>query len=669
MILKIYNTSRGFFNIRRYNLLFYYSLIILIAFIMRIWDLSSRAVHHDESLHSFYSWVLAQGGGYQHNPMLHGPLQFEINALLFTFFDASDFISRIIYVIFGTLLVGLPYFFRFKLGNYGALFTSIILCFSPTMLYFSRFARNDILIAFWSFSIVILVWKYIGEEKNHYLYMISAFLALSFATKENTYIFVVTILGTLFFMLIPKFKTNIVRNMNLYSLSPPLALYKLAIRIYYFLFGKFNLRLPKAQLNLLILIFLLTLPQWSALFAVFQDSILLNWTNLTIAQRSGPSAGIPIGGGVVLATLIVASLIITSVYFGYLWNWAVWWKSSLIFYGIWLLAYTKAFTDFSGIGSGIWQSLGYWVVQQGVARGGQPWYYYFFTMSIYEFFIIIGFIFSMIFYLKKKSDFTNFLINWSFITLLAYIIASEKMPWLMVHIALPLICITGYVLGDNLLIFKSVLLDNCRTKNNFILNKKQIYVYTATILIIIMFIFSILVGFRSTYIHSDKPIGPIVYTQTSSDIRKLSDDITEWSMKSGDFNNLPILIDTTSGFTWPWQWYLREFEDVYWADFSNFNSDNISYYKSVLSNREIIIIHEQNLSKVKSILNNGYKEPLKIRHRSWFPEEVYRSFNIEDILKYGFWNKVIKYIIFNEGLDSKIGSENSFVIISNNLPE
>ena len=42
--------------------------------------------------------------------------------------------------------------------------------------------------------------------------------------------------------------------------------------------------------------------------------------------------------------------------------------------------------------------------------------------------------------------------------------------------------------------------------------------------------------------------------------------------KSGDFNNLPILIDTTSGFTWPWQWYLREFEDVYWADFSNFNS-------------------------------------------------------------------------------------------------
>ena len=290
-------------------------------------------------------------------------------------------------------------------------------------------------------------------------------------------------------------------------------------------------------------------------------------------------------------------------------------------------------------------------------------------MSIYEFFIIIGFIFSMIFYLKKKSDFTNFLINWSFITLLAYIIASEKMPWLMVHISLPLICITGYALGDNIFILKSVLLDNFRIKYKNFITKNQVYVYTVTLLIIIMFIFSVIVGFRATYIHSDKPLGPIVYTQTSSDILKLSDDITDWSIKSGDFENLPILIDTTSGYTWPWQWYLREFKNVHWADFSNFNSDNISYYKSVLSNREIIIIHEQNLSKVKSILNNGYKEPLKIRHRSWFPEEVYRSFNIEDILKYGFWNKVFKYIIFNEGLDSKIGSENSFVIISNNLPE
>ncbi len=666
----------------------------MIAFILRIWDLSSRAIHHDESLHSFYSWMFTKyvdilhleifgskipyyftfGNGYEHNPMLHGPLQFEFNAFIFTIFGSSDFTSRILYVIFGSLLVGLPYFFRFKLGNLGAIFTSLLLCLSPTMLYFSRFARNDILIAFWTFSIVILIWKYIEENKNHYLYMIAAFLALSFATKENTYILIVTILSSIAFISIPDFKTNIVRNMNIYSLSPPVAFYKLSMRTFYFIFGKFNLLLDKAPLNLLILIFLLTLPQWAALFAVLQDSVILNWTNLTLAtnmelaQSEGLSVGIPIGGGVVIAVLIVTLLIILSMYFGYLWNWKIWWKSSAIFYGIWLLAYTKFFTDLSGIGSGVWQSLGYWVVQQEVARGGQPWYYYIYTMSIYEFFSIFFFIFSFFFYFKKMPAFVRFLLSWSLLTFIAYTIASEKMPWLMVHISLPLICMTGYFLGDNVSVLKS-LFTNFKTIYKFNINKKLISIGTFTFLIIMTFSFSVFVGFKAAYIHSDEPLGPIIYTQTSSDISDLNDDILDWSIKSGDFEKLPILIDTTSGFTWPWQWYLREFENVYWTDFSNYNSDNSSYHKSLLSNREILVIHEKNLEIVTSMLSDNFEDPLKIRHRSWYPEVIYRNFEITNILKFEFWHKTYRYLFFNEGVADRIGSENSFVIISKNISE
>ena len=29
---------------------------------------------HDESLHTVYSWQLFDGRGYQHQPMMHGPL-------------------------------------------------------------------------------------------------------------------------------------------------------------------------------------------------------------------------------------------------------------------------------------------------------------------------------------------------------------------------------------------------------------------------------------------------------------------------------------------------------------------------------------------------------------------------------------------------------------------
>ena len=53
-----------------------YVLLIGLALGMRLWDLGSRAYHHDESLHAYFSWELYSGQGLQHNPMLHGPVSY-----------------------------------------------------------------------------------------------------------------------------------------------------------------------------------------------------------------------------------------------------------------------------------------------------------------------------------------------------------------------------------------------------------------------------------------------------------------------------------------------------------------------------------------------------------------------------------------------------------------
>ena len=60
-----------------------FASIFFIAIILRLYDLSSRAMHHDESLHVFYSWKLFKGLGYEHNPMMHGPLQMELTSLFY----------------------------------------------------------------------------------------------------------------------------------------------------------------------------------------------------------------------------------------------------------------------------------------------------------------------------------------------------------------------------------------------------------------------------------------------------------------------------------------------------------------------------------------------------------------------------------------------------------
>ena len=86
-----------------------YGALLITAAAMRLWDLGSRAVHHDESLHAYYSWKLASGDGFAHDPLMHGPLQFEATAAIFLLFGDSDYTSRLLYALAGVALVALPF--------------------------------------------------------------------------------------------------------------------------------------------------------------------------------------------------------------------------------------------------------------------------------------------------------------------------------------------------------------------------------------------------------------------------------------------------------------------------------------------------------------------------------------------------------------------------------
>ncbi len=52
-------------------------LIILLAILTRFYDLESRVMSHDENTHVYYSWRLFKGEGFMHDPLMHGPLQFQ----------------------------------------------------------------------------------------------------------------------------------------------------------------------------------------------------------------------------------------------------------------------------------------------------------------------------------------------------------------------------------------------------------------------------------------------------------------------------------------------------------------------------------------------------------------------------------------------------------------
>jgi uncharacterized protein (TIGR03663 family) len=111
--------------------------LFVIAALTRLWDLGYRTQHHDESIHTTFSWKFATGETpYVHNPLSHGPFLFHANALIYDLFGANDTTSRLLPAVAGIAIVMTPWLLRDRrlLGRWGALAAGTFLLFSPTFL-------------------------------------------------------------------------------------------------------------------------------------------------------------------------------------------------------------------------------------------------------------------------------------------------------------------------------------------------------------------------------------------------------------------------------------------------------------------------------------------------------------------------------------------------------
>ena len=565
-------------------------LVVIVALVMRLWELGGRTVHYDEAIHLHYAWRLSESSGvflgwpwifgtdYIHSPWMHGPFQIEFTALMFKLFGDTDVTARLGYVFFGTALVAVPYFFRDYLGRTASLLAAVMLALSPTILYFSRFGRNDIIMAFFASALLMLMWRYIHEGHRRYLYLASAVLALMFATKETTYMVVgifglVLILLTVaerlpwqvgranlptagrsggFFLLLttltlpqwsalsgfvqgifgltlvnpdPQTGNNVsnvdgtdglvgapawadetlllpVRDLGvgvhaaaivlglvvlawLISRGPltasrisciagtPLAVTAgVALLLYRPLADVIDTRgVPALDLGIAAIlatgalsslvyyrypvrrgILLLLIPALlTALYAVLFTPVLELQSVVDGILPSEVTIGAAANGvpeNYVVALVVLSLTIIVSITIGVQWLGGAWLVCAGIFYLIWAALYTTFFTHISGAFSGSWQGMGYWVAQQEVARGNQPWYYYFVGLPVYELLPAVFGIAGAIYFFRRGDMLGLALAFWAGVTFLAYTVASEKMPWLLVNITIPLIFLSAKLLGE-----------------------------------------------------------------------------------------------------------------------------------------------------------------------------------------------------------------------------
>ncbi len=618
--------------------------IILLTIGTRFWDLGSRAQHHDESMHAFYSWELYRGKGFVHNPLLHGPVLFHTTALIYFLFGASDYTSRVAPALFGLGFVIAPYFLRKWLGRYGALAAAAMFAISPGFLYYSRFIREDIFSAGFEILAFIALIKYLDGRRQLHLCLLAAALSLLFSTKEISYI-TTFIFGT-FLVLLLAWEWSRDRKF------PP----------------------DLASFDLVILIGSLCGPLY---FPALIIKILGRWDPLDYVNYGQHDLVV-----ILLVAAVFAAL-------GLAWNRRRWLTAAGVFWAIYLLLHTTLLTNMGGVLTGPIGALGYWLAQQGVQRGGQPWFYYLVLIPLYDFlplllaFLGVGYLSFRQAKVSSSADkkavwplsdiFWVLLAYWGLVALIIYSWAGEKMPWLVVHLTLPMILLAARFIGEVLertdwdefrqrrgayllvlvptaalvlAAFLSACLGVARVLSQGLpaagfnlgelntltrwlagLVLSGAFIYLTFLVarrlrpsalvrgflfaaVLVLTILTIRYAWIATYIHSDVAQDMLIYTQTTPDVTMLMEEVEQLSERLAGGKDMRVAFDDFT--SWPLWWYLRDYPNKVF-----FGKEPVGQLDA-----PVVFVGLENEGTVRPYLTDYVRQQYRLRW--WFPED-YRS--------------------------------------------
>jgi uncharacterized membrane protein len=269
----------------------------------------------------------------------------------------------------------------------------------------------------------------------------------------------------------------------------------------------------------------------------------------------------------------------------------LWLKNASLFYGIFTVFYTTFFTYGAGFFTGLVGSLGYWLEQQGVRRGSQPWYYYLLVqIPVYEYLPLAGSCLAiiplMIERIKSGSGisaqpaadnpqendtslsvspitlhrlFTPTLLGfWAITAITAYTVAGEKMPWLTVHMTWPMILLAGWGLGR--------LIEGIEWQGSRLPTWSWSQLVKAVILAVflLMALLTARTAIWAAYLHADYATEFLVYAHSAPANKLVAQQITELSERLYGDLSIKVAYDNSdgkgdSGAAWPLTWYLRDF--------------------------------------------------------------------------------------------------------------
>jgi uncharacterized protein (TIGR03663 family) len=733
--------------------------ILLVAAVSRFYHLDVRVMSHDETSHVYWSWRLYRGEGYQQDPVTHGPLQFHLIALSYFLFGDSDFTARIPMALASIATIAFMWNYRRYLGRAGALVAAFLFLISPFMLYYGRYARNEAFVALFGVMTLWAILRYLESGEHRYLYWLTGATVLHFTAKETAFIYTAQALIFLaFFFIIRVFQASWPRPENrsrfLFALvvsvlflagaggygllklnqptvsatetaqpavpgqelpastpvnpiSPGMLLAGVAFLTLlvaaYFLVRGYTLPLIRTErsFDLLILLGTMVLPMLAPFPVKF-----LGWNPTDYTYQ-----------GMIRTALFLVPLAVVAVGLGLWWNPRLWLANAALFYGVFTLFYTTFFTNGNGFFTGLVGSLGYWLEQQGVHRGEQPWYYYILIqVPFYEYLPALGSILAVYWGLRSESrerssvpaeqpvgqvEFepggnpgdesksqslsgsrlaVTLFGYWSITSILAYTYAGEKMPWLTVHIALPLILLSGWAIGrliDSIdwsafrsrrgLVVVALLpvfllslvaalgsflgasppfqgkeLNQLQATSTFLtsvlaaiasgwglayLLKSWSSGQTGRVMTLTFFglvsLLTIRTAYTAAYINYNNAKEYLVYAHSGPGAKEIMQQVNDLSRRTTDGLAMAVAYDDIT--TYPFWWYLR-----------NYSNQRFYGANPTRDLREvpIILVGSENYGKIEPVVGQAYYQFDYVR--MWWPDQGYFNLSFDRI-----WNAII----------------------------
>jgi uncharacterized protein (TIGR03663 family) len=534
--------------------------ILVVAAILRFYDLDLVPLHHDEGVNGNFLVRLVRDGYYHYDPAnYHGPSLYYLAAvfpwlLRLPFgphaqntYGLTTTAIRFVPALFGLATVGLIFSLRRNLGTIATLTAAGLLAVSPGAVYLSRYFIHESLFVFFTLGIVVAALKYFESARPTYLILASVSAAFLFATKETAFVSAAVLL------------------IALLSTRAYAAVFKRAFS------PGGNSRTQKSRKK---------------------DG---GYASLSFVERAGGPVNFSIWIGTAISVFIVVNVLLYSSFFT---NYPK---------GVW-----DALKTFE-----IWS-------RTGKEAHVHPFITYFWWLLLQESpLLILGAIGAILAVLRPVKSFALFASLWAFGLITAYSLIAYKTPWLCLNFIVPLALCSGLAIerlyaelakweasnsiraiaiGGVLLLAIGPLPGLARTFDKAVsigpssdqgsgmlrvLSEMKPYWKT------------FIPGYQTldlNFINYDNDNGyyVYVYAHTRRETNKLVDEITRIAERTHQGGETGITI--VSPDYWPLPWYLRDYSRV-------------GYHgKIVVSNEPIIIASQDQADEVEKTYGDRYKQ-------------------------------------------------------------